>query len=511
MNRTSSQRVRADWQLARATVLPAASANRRLFFFDESALQRSRNIAFAYAPVERLGVLLEGQTEATGPLSLSTFCGSLVRLEDGRYRMYHTIYGLGKMGIGIADSSDGLQWHILSLGQRRWDGFATEVVSIEGLGAEQDFIGQPQVLRLPDGRWRMYFWHHHHGGYFYTVAHSEDGLRWRVATPAPFCLIDPGMAGQGTWSGQDGWTPGSQGQEKPTDAQIQELWRLKGMRTNDASYVYYNDTLERFEYYAQWAVPAVADHRIEADNMANMNRYIQRRVSGDGLTWSQPELVVVPDERDPWDQQFYHLAVQWHEDWMIGSLGHYRVENGQQTQDLELIFSRDGRRWQRPLRGGFIPRPEGQQDCQGVYAPNAWIDQGDNWLCLYGGTSLRHNEAARDRQARLSSIMGARWPKQRFVGLSAGRIPGSVVTEIFFPQQSQITLDASIRGQLRAELCDTHGRKHPGYHLMDSLPVTGDSPAHVLRWREKTSAPFQHDAMRLRLEWTDGEIYSLSF
>src|SRR5690606_8637943 len=146
--------------------------------------------------------------------------------------------------------------------------------------------------------------------------------------------------------------------------------------TNDASFVYYNDQLGRFEYYAQWFVPAVADKRIEVDNCPAANRYIQRRFSLDGVQWSAPELIIRPDERDAWDQQFYHLGVQCHEDWMIGSLGHYRVEAGQQTQELELCFSRDGKTWQRPLRGGFIPRgSEGEPDCEGIYPPHSWVEQ----------------------------------------------------------------------------------------------------------------------------------------
>jgi hypothetical protein len=78
------------------------------------------------------------------------------------------------------------------------------------------------------------------------------------------------------------------------------------------------------------------------------HRYIYRRVSTDGLHRSTPELILVPDARDPRDLQLRYLAVQWHEDWTIGSLGHYRVEAGQQAQDLALTFSHDGRTWHTP-------------------------------------------------------------------------------------------------------------------------------------------------------------------
>ena len=93
------------------------------------------------------------------------------------------------------------------------------------------------------------------------------------------------------------------------------------------------------------------------------------------------------------------------------------------------MFSRDGHKWHRPLRGGFIPRGP----------------------------------------------------------------------------------DADIRGWLRAELCDVFGRKIPGYHLMQAEPLTGNGHAHILRWAGRSTDGFRFDALRLRFEFQDGEIYSIGF
>jgi hypothetical protein len=239
-----------------------------------------------------------------------------------------------------------------------------------------------------------------------------------------------------------------------------------------------------------------------------MNRMIQRRTSRDGVNWSAPQLVIQADAKDPWDQQFYHMAVQYHEDWMIGSLGHYRVEDKQQTMDLALCFSRDGRTWQRPVRGGLIPRDPDGRDCEGIYPPNAWIDEGDSWLCLYSATSRKHNEHAR-KDLPPGCIMGARWPKNRFVGLEAGRVPGGFLTEVFFPRQAEITVDADIKGWLKAELCDAWGRKIEGFHLANSDELKGNNAAHVLRWNGRNVAGMEHDAMRLRFEYAQGTVYGV--
>lgn len=509
------------WQLARDTALPPSASSRRQFLFTTPAA--AHGVRHAYAPVSKLGPLLRGEP-AWSEAHVATFCSSVVRLDDGRYRMYYTATSTDRseMWIAIAESDDGLAWVKPPLGQHTVDGQPTNRIIFQralrsgGLELEdQHAVVQPQVLRLPDGRWRMYFWRHAPRNLRYLVAHSADGLDWRVDDPPYASLVHPNVLGPG--SAAHGWAPEA---ELP-GASGEDPWRLKTLRTNDASYVYYNPSCGRYEYYAPWLVPAVPDRRVEADNAPGWHRYIHRRLSDDGLQWGAPELILVPDAQDPWDLQFYYLAVQWHEDWLIGSLGHYRVEGGQQTQDLALAFSRDGRTWHRPLRGGFIPRqgaaiPTLQAlenptpDALGVYAPNAWIDEGETWLCLYSGTHLPHNRAWGDA-ARPRPVMGARWPKHRFVGLEAGRVPGGFLSEPFYPQGDVITVDAAVDGWLRAELCDVLGRKHEGYHLMDAVPVTGDAAAHVLRWEGADTRRFRHDAVRLRFEYVHGVVYHIAF
>lgn len=456
-----------------------------------------------YAPVTKLGVVLT--TEPWESQNVASFCGTVLRLDDGRYRLYYTISSLDRSGmwIAVAESADGVVWDRPRLGQYQAAGQDANRIVVGGL-AEQRSLVQPQVLRLPDGRWRMYFWRHEPGDLRYLIAHSRDGLCWQVADPPRTVLIHNGVLGR---EGQvTGWAP-AEGEDAA------EQWQLKAMRTNDASYVYYDARRGSYVYYAPWLVPAHPERRVDVDNAPMWHRYIHRRFSDDGLAWSAPELVVLPDERDPWDQQFYYLAVQWHEDWMIGSLGHYRVEEDQQTMDLELVFSRDGRVWHRPLRGGFIPRARETPDARdslGVYAPNAWIDEGETWLCLYTGTHMTHNRSRGDPE-RPRPIMGARWPKNRFLGLSAGQVAGGYLSEPFYPQGETITVDAEVRGWLRAELCDVFGQKIEGYHLMDALPVTGDSSAHVLRWKGRNTQRFRYDAVRLRFEYADGTVYGIGF
>lgn len=500
-----------SWQLATATASPNHQPSQRLFFFSEILPVGSHNIHHVYAPVVKHGVVLEGDAPWERGGSVASFCSTVLRLDNHCYRLYYTMRNEGSMRIAVAESEDGVVWQRIPLGQETWQGhvtnrlvltgvpdievFDSQHVQPEGKNSRQNQVGQPQVLLLPDGRWRMVYWHHQHGWgripYLYTIAESHDGLRWHVPN-----FDQPALNSH--WLGNQ------------TELSEEQRLKEKGRRTNDANFMYWNPRLACYEQYSQWFLDASPERRVDVDNCPDYNRMIQRRVSEDGLVWSAPELVIQADAKDPWDQQFYHLAVQYHEDWLIGSLGHYRVENGQQTMDLELAFSRDGRRWERPLRGGFIPREPNGRDAEGVYPPNAWIDRGDRWLCLYTGTARKHNQHA-NTELPPNCVMAASWSKNRFVGLRAEHIAGGFLTPVFYPQSPEIHVDADIRGWLRAELCNAWGQKLAGYHLEHSIPIHGDDTTHILRWYDKDTYDYQHDPVRVRFEFVNADIYNIAF
>lgn len=491
-----------SWQLAADTAVGVGETSRRLYFFEERLPDGARNVRHVYAPVDKHGVVLEGSPE-TSFLNARSFCGSIVRVAPRHYRLYYTLSGPRGMRLAVAESADLQRWILPKLRQDERPEFPANVLVVDGAPGGKgdtervrgDRVGQPQVVRTDDGRWRMFYWHHQHGWarlpYLYTIAESSDGLVWTAADYHRPALNSHFLGDQSCLS---------------------ESGRLaeKARRTNDANFVYRNPWLGCYEQFSQWFLDAHPDRRVQEDNCPQFNRMIQRRLSADGRTFSPPQLVLQTDERDPWDLQFYYLSVQYHEDWYVGSLGHYRVENEQQTMDLELAFSRDGRVWHRPLRGGFIPREHSGPDSEGVYPTNAWLADGDRWLCLYTGTNRKHNAPA-DSDSAGSWTMLASWPRDRLVGIAAGRVPGGFLTPIFFPEGDQIRVDAAVRGWLRAELCDAWGRKLDGYHLQDAISVSGDAGDHALRWRTADPRRFRHDPVRIRFELVDAVVYSVRF
>ncbi len=108
-------------------------------------------------------------------------------------------------------------------------------------------------------------------------------------------------------------------------------------------------------------------------------RIIQRRISNDGIHWSAPQQILMRDEKDPFDLQFYYLFVTYTEKGRIGILGHYRSDPG--TQDIEFCFLQDGIKWNRQRTPGF-PRAKG---VEGVYAPHDMVRVGEQFYLLYSG------------------------------------------------------------------------------------------------------------------------------
>lgn len=490
-----------SWSLSGAGCLPRGSAAGRHLFVEEGGPAGAYSVHQTYAPVEKTEIAVENP-HGSGSLWLS----SIVKLDDATYRCYGTTRAADQrtQAIGVWESYDGLRWSVRSLGQIASHGRDTNLIRFDGIPGDQSALAWPQVVRLRDGRWRMYFWKHRDGHLRYTIAESEDGLSWSVPDfdrPALFHPHDGGLLklAEGL----------SVHEMVSQDLPPEEVLRRKRLWTNDATYVYYNEHMDRFECYTVWLHPAIPDRRVDVDNAPGVHRLIQRRFSEDGVEWGDAELIVMPDHRDPWDLQFYFLGVQWHRDWMIGMLGYYRVENGQQTMDTDLCFSRDGHRWHRPVRGGWIPRSPGgssAMDTKGIYAGGPWIDLGDKWLTIYQGTPLPHNAKGFE-----SITMGATFARDRFVGVAAGRVPGGFITEPFFPASDDVRVDANVRGWLRAELCDAFGRKLPGFHLADSIPISGGSDNHVLHWREARVADHRFECVRLRFEFSDAEVYGVAF
>jgi hypothetical protein len=242
-------------------------------------------------------------------------------------------------------------------------------------------------IHLKDGRHRIYFWVHGPRVTRYLAAESDDGKRYTVVDPLRPVLWHPNDRAAHGVPTPDGVTLPYGPVARPADEPVAESRLI----SNDSTSVYQLDD-GTFEMYSVGLVRVPADDPayVAADNAPGLLRVIDRYTSADGLRFENRQRVIERDARDPVDQQFYYLMVTHTPQGRVGMLGHYRVEA--QTMDLEWCFSRDGVKWDRPLRTAWLPRGDKTEaDSYGIYAPHSLVRHGGTWHLFYNGDNAAHN------------------------------------------------------------------------------------------------------------------------
>ncbi len=500
-----------------------------IHFFDDHSIHSMQGIEKVPGPVEKLGIVLRPDQPSDGQRTMS-FASSFVALRSGGWRLYYTASTAATMRIAVAESADGLHWEKPELGQEQFEGEDCNLLAVKGLPTGVNRYGQPQVFQLDDESWRMYFWVNNRPFLRYTVAVSKDGLHWEVPDFEKPVIYHPIELGSWIWTagvpppvdenaeGPDdkaleNFVPGSKEAKWGRMLEVStvaELLYYKRMRANDAAYVFRDPDSGHFEFYAPWPMsnPEGSWRRAEHDNAPFMLRSISRRTSEDGLHWSDAELLITPDDHDRPDLQFYYLAVHRQADWRIGMMGSYPVHD--QTMDIELCFSRDGRRWERPVRTPWVTRDE-PHEAGMLHAPNCLLDADDNWLLLYSASPNRHNEErGEDTPGRSSCVCAARFLKNRFLGLRSRQGGSSMLwTKPFVMGGTRLYVDAKVDGWLRAELCDPFGVPIAGFTKGKSSVISGNRVDHELIWEGMSTQHYTYNAVSLRLEYEHAELYNI--
>lgn len=309
-------------------------------------------------------------------------------LGGGRWRLWFSLSGAGvAKNVGFAEGRPG--------------GPMKRVVAVLSPGEPVDAplaIGnlpegwrpvQSVHIPLPGGRHRLYFWAHGPKVVRYLAAESDNGHRYRVLDPHRACLYHPSDRAV------DGDTARAAGLTRLADKKAArpagEPAAPAALVSNDATNVYRLPD-GSWEMYSVGLLEVAKDDPrwIAHDNCPGWVRVIDRYTSADGLTWGGRQRVIVPDAKDPPDQQFYYLAVNPTPVGRVGLLGHYRC--GAQTMDLEICFSRDGVTWDRPRREPWIPRgAPGEPDSYAIYANHAAVRDDGRWHLFYTAANDAHN------------------------------------------------------------------------------------------------------------------------
>ncbi len=221
-------------------------------------------------------------------------------------------------------------------------------------------------------------------------------------------------------------------------------------------------------------------------------RIVGMTFSADFVHWEKPWRIIVPDERNQGDMEFYGLGgVHGRGSLLIGFVRVLRddlpCDAGGPPDGIgytTLAWSRDGRTWTRDHET-FIDRDlkAGTWDHAMAWGSSA-IQIGDELFIYYGGYARGHKvEPAKERQIGL-----ARMPVDRYVSRDAGPNGGTLRTQSFALNGRRLIVNADVRGEMRVRLIRANGKPVRGYDWEDCKLLEGDSISHNVSWGRKRSA-----------------------
>ncbi len=391
------------------------------------------------------------------------------------------------------ESEDGLEWTPPQLGLFELDGLKNN--NVIQLSAERNY-STPCVVEVPE-RLRQ------HGRFVMLYGANP-------AEPVPG--TGHTMSDRVAWS-EDGirWT------DQPQNP-------VFGGRNDTFGNMVYNPERDVFMQYRRASV-----------NAHECRRFAYTE-SSDLVSWTQPEVILDADELDA--PMLYDFVVNRYHGIYLGFLhplysanagyangsrlwkdGHIRKHS---RTDVELCWSRDGKRWDRhPERPVFIPNgpwaKETMYDWGLIYACQGIVEKDGLLHVYYRGDGMLHQ----DMPGTLCNFCLATLRIDGFVSLGNmgfSQHPGYMLTRPIECSGGDLGInvrtgpDGFVRVAVRSGSGDQDGTWLEGWNFEDmEAPFSGDSTEATLRWKGKGLDQLQGQAVRLHFWLQDAELYSWRF
>jgi hypothetical protein len=393
-----------------------------------------------------------------------------------------------------AESDDGVRWHKPALGQCTFnDHRDTNLLDItRGMSFEGGVLHDPHDPD-PARRYKLLYWdqknwllpsgslHYENWGWD-AIVHVKDDAG-RVIHSEPY----------NDWGIELAFSPDG----------------LRWTRHHDYAWRCYSDTghsplwdpaLGRYVAFGRFGLTRRADGSSFA-----IGRNVARVTSEDFLRWSEPELVLCVDDRDPPGLQINTMPTGLYEGVYVGLMELFVRGDKCYACPMQLAASRDGRHWTRVAdRFDFLPLcEEGAWDAGGGVRPGSGpIPFGDQVYMYYtSGTRI----------AGYSGIGLATWRRDGFVSLHAGPDGGELLTRPFHMtgRELHLNIDAS-GGEAQVQVCDMQGR--PGTLEEQrwgwSEPIRVDATDATVKWSAGDLATFAGWPRTLRIRLRNADLYS---
>ncbi|MBL4574803.1 MAG: hypothetical protein JKY51_01720 [Opitutaceae bacterium] len=334
------------------------------------------------------------------------------------------------------------------------------------------------------------------------VAFSPDGIHWTKHPKAPLSLMGHGR--------------GSNAPTLPFSDDASNHW-LRPLTASDAVDCIYDPIQKVYAIYGKMWIDGPDGNMYWKHGMGRIE-------SKDFINWSQPELLMAPDDKDPPSVEFHAVPVFQYQGYYFSLLQILNRATGGGVIDLELAISKNGKSWQRPFQNQFVlERGKGDVfDSGSIFTNASPVILNDEIRFYYGAYSGGATNPA--GRGKLTGIGMASIPKDRFTGIRPLPLSDQPTLRQPLEHRGQITLkpidltkiqtitlnaDAS-EGRIQVELLDTSGYRVRGYSQDDAIVLSGDSLHHSIRWKNHTLNNLPEGAYMLRIHLDHATAYAIT-
>lgn len=293
-----------------------------------------------------------------------------------------------------------------------------------------------------------------------------------------------------------------------------------------------NPTVHLGEHVGRWGPtnflgwdPVRNVYAVHMENNLHMNspykrRSIGRAESPDMTHWTQSETIVVTDDRDYPDTDFYAMPTAFHDGWYFAFPWVFSTTNTQIAP--QFAFSRDGLHYNRTYREAVIPLGDkGDFDCVTVYAQEP-IVHGNEIFCFYTGTNWRSPEQSELLGDKSMAGIGlAKLPIDGFVSFEGARREYSTVTTRSFSFSGKalyVNMYAAFQQwgaepcDVRVEILDERHTPIPGFTLAEADILNRTGTDQNASWKGRADVrDLDGRAIRLKFYFKNAKLYSFQF
>jgi len=289
-------------------------------------------------------------------------------------------------------------------------------------------------------------------------------------------------------------------------ANIKHAWFKNSMGSDTSNNIFYNPITKHWQVICR---------------RNNLDRRIAMAESPDLENWTEPRVIVHPEETDGPCTQFYGMpALVYEDEYFIGVIDYLETSLGEVDSDhvfnavayskwLGLVdgriaYSYDGRGWFRPDRRHILlPRTKpGEFGCGGSYCKSMEVGKDGTVNFYSSGNIMNHGVTVEGYPYTESRLMHHTMRHDGFCYLEP-RGWGYIATRPLVIRGDELTVNhiSSIDGRVKVQVSDFHRNPLPGFTFEDCIELKGDQVYGKVRWKGNKSIADLPNKERVRIEF----------